>query len=209
MRPTRAVWPSKTIITTQKGDSVLKTVATALIAASVCVASTAFANDIPCTPGKVAGSYIRLVDVPESEFIDQVQLHTDGTAYFHQSTANDHIVTVGSSIPMIGTWKCVDANTLVMTTIGQDYHSEGVPDPFHIGETVPDSVPDSRTRLTLRFDVLNKNTLERNYFVFLNFDLAADPLDPNATPIYPPLVGTNLPLYSRVKVVTSDLLITP
>ena len=189
----------------------IKHTSIALVSSLVFTVSTALATDTSalCTRAKVAGSYIRLVDVPDAEFIDQVVLHTDGTAYFHQSTALDHIVTGGPSIPMIGTWKCIDANTLVMTTIGQDYHSEGVPDPFHIGELVPDTVPDSRARLTLRFDVLNKNTLERNYFVSLNFDLTADPLDPNSVPIYPPLVGTNLPLYQRVKVVTSDLLIAP
>ena len=183
----------------------LKSVSTALIAMSVIMVSTAFADDKPCSKARTAGSYIRLRDDPTPTFIEQVVLHSDGTAYFYQSTSLDHPITNGTSTSEIGSWKCVDADTLVMTVIGENYRSEPITSPDDPLLTLRDTAPDSRDRLTLRFDVQDKDTLVRNYFIDWNFDLSANPLDPNAVPLYDPVIGTNTPVYQRVPVLTSDL----
>lgn len=194
-----------------KGNSsVIKQMTTALIAMSVFTASTAMAKGPPpCERGKTAGSYIRLRDDRTPTFIDQLVLHSDGTAYWHQSTALESPLTGvngGTSIPEIGTWNCVDEDTLVVTVIGENYHSEQSPDPDDGTNILRDFVPDARDRLTLRLDVQDRDTLVRNYFIERQFALTVNPLDPASVPLEPPNIGTNTPVYKRVPVLTSDIL---
>ena len=181
----------------------IRLAALAFVGISALAASTAFATGInrPCTLANVAGSYIR----QQGEFfIDQMIFSRDGTVYWNQSTQFDHPITAGTTLESIGTWKCTDATTLVMTTISTIYRSEGVPDPFQIGDLVPDLVPDLWERETLRFHVVNKNTLEKNYTVFRQFALTDDPLSPTATPINT-LTSANVSTFTRVRVLTSDI----
>ena len=128
----------------------------------------------------------------------------DGTVYWNQSTQFDHPITLGTYLESVGTWKCTNASTLVMTTISTGYHSEGVPDPFHVGELVPDLVPDHWQRETLRFHVVDKNTLEKNFTIFRRFALSDDPLSPNATP-FETVFSDNVSTFKRVRVLTSDI----
>jgi hypothetical protein len=106
----------------------LKSISTGLIGISAFMASTAFAFNLPCNPLRVPGSYIR--QDATVEFIDQLELHIDGTAAWYQSTAFDLLVTGGTFIRQVGSWKCVSATRLVVTTIGMEYLPTQVPDAF-------------------------------------------------------------------------------
>jgi hypothetical protein len=91
-----------------------------------------------------------------------------------------------------------------MTTISAVYRSEGVPDPFQIGELVPDLVTDLWERETQRFHVVNKNTLERTFVIFKQFGLGDDPLSTSANPINE-FISDSSRIYGRVPVLTSDI----
>ncbi len=159
-----------------------------------------------CTRDKVAGSYIRSVldDGSGFSFVDQIILGRDGTVYWNQSTQFDRPITNGTVLESIGTWKCTGAAKLVMTTISTVYRSEGVPDPFKVGELVPDLVPDLWQRETLRFRVVNGNTLEKNFAIFRQFALTDDPLSPNSVPVNTES-SNNVSTFKRVPVLTSDI----
>jgi hypothetical protein len=186
----------------------IRQILAAIIGISTLSASTAFATGTTkaCTPGKVAGSYIhRRVD-PDTgfAFIDQIIVNRDGTAYWNQSTQFERLMTTGSVLESIGTWKCINDSTLIMTTISAVYRSEGVPDPFQIGELVPDLVTDLWERETQRFHVVNKNTLERTFVIFKQFGLGDDPLSTSANPINE-FISDSSRIYGRVPVLTSDI----
>ena len=167
----------------------LKQIPTALIAMSVLTASSAFATENFCTPGKVAGSYIReRLDTGDGfSFIDQVTLGIDGTAYFYQSTGFDHLVTStgptgGSSIPKVGTWKCLDAYNVAMTVVSVNYSTVDVEYPASSGKFVPDTTPVSFDRLSVKWKIVDRNTLQRNLVAERLFALTDDPLSPNSVP---------------------------
>jgi hypothetical protein len=164
--------------------------------------STAFAVNIPCNPLTVAGSYIR--EVSSGFIIDQLELHIDGTAAWYQSTAPQNLVTGGTFIRQIGSWKCVSATRLVVTTVGENYTPTQVPDLFNPGLYVTDEMYDSFSRITHQLDLVNVNTLNRTRRVTKTFGLTQDPLDPNAVPISNQ--DTTVPaLFRRVVPLTSDL----
>ena len=129
-----------------------------------------------CTRAKVAGSYIRYNS--EFQFIDQLVLHSDGTAYWYQSTAPERIVVDATFIPEVGTWKCVSGTTLVVTHIGATYVPESTFDP-NLGGNVSAEVLDSFDRITSKFSVINHNSLTRIRRVEETIALTDDPSDPN------------------------------
>ncbi|MGB8326358.1 MAG: hypothetical protein WCE48_02135 [Steroidobacteraceae bacterium] len=179
----------------------LRRVSTLIVGMSAFTMSAALAVNIPCNPLTVAGSYIR--EVTGGSIIDQLELHIDGTAAWYQSSAPQLLVTGGTFIRQIGSWKCVSATRLVVTTVGENYTPTQVPDPFS-SNLVPDEFYDSFSRITHQLDLVNVNTLNRSRRVTKTFGLTQDPLDPNAVPIFNQ--DTTVPaLFRRVVPLTSDL----
>lgn len=159
--------------------------------------ATAFAggSGTGCDPERVAGSYIALRPTIFSGsglgVLDQLKLGSDGTAYWYQSTAFDLMISTGSFIPEIGSWKCQRDGTLVVTTIGVNYHSLGT-----------DIAKDSNTRFTQKLSVVDSNTLQNISRVQRIFALTDDPLGPLGIPGPP---NTSVFQYKRVKPLPSDI----
>jgi hypothetical protein len=163
--------------------------------------STAFAGGgggkgNECDPQKVAGSYIALRPALFSgsgfAVLDQLKLGSDGTAYWYQSTAFDLLVSQGSFIPEIGSWKCLRNGTLVVTTIGVNYHTVAA----------QDIAKDSNHRFTQKLSIVDSNTLQNILRVSRFFLLTDDPLGSN-------FIGSGSSAdpfqYKRVKPITSDV----
>jgi hypothetical protein len=180
----------------------LKSISTGLIGISTFMASTAFAVNIPCNPFTVAGTYLRHDSTVE--FIDQLELHIDGTAAWYQSTAFDFLVTGGTFIRQVGSWKCVSATRLVVTTIGMEYTPTQTPNPFPPNNLVTDETIFAYQRLTHQLDVVNINTLNRTRRVGKEIKLSDNPLDPNVVPISVQDLSTQV-LFERVIPMTSEL----
>ena len=163
--------------------------------------STAFAGgggkENKCDPQKVPGSYIALrPDVFSGSgfaVLDQLKLGSDGTAYWYQSTAFDLLVSQGSFIPEIGSWKCLKDGTLVVTTIGVNYHTVG-------GQ---DIAKDSNSRFTQKLSVVDSDTLQNIQSVFRFFALTDDPLNPTGGI---PTDSFAVFQYKRVRPITSEYL---
>jgi hypothetical protein len=118
-------------------------------------------------------------------------LTSEGTAYWYQSTAFDLFVTTGSFIPQIGSWKCIDDKTLVVTTVGVTYVSTG-----------NDIQKFQNERFTQKLSVIDDKTLQTVARVQRHFNLTDDPLGPNAVTITP-LIGQFQ--YKRVKAFRADV----
>ncbi len=171
-----------------------KTAFAALFILLLFMSSTAIAD---CSVKKQAGSYVALrpttISGSGASILDQLRLNSDGTAYWYQSTAFDLLVTTGSFIPQIGSWKCLDDGNLLVTTIGVTYHSVGT-----------DIVKDSNERFTQKLSPTNDDTLTVIIRVFKDFPLTTDPLDPTAVPSST-RTGTTAFEFKRVKPVPSDI----
>ena len=188
--------------TTGGRTSMLKSISTGVIGISAFMASTAFAVNFPCNPLTVQGTYIR--QIPAAEVIDQLELHIDGTAAWYQSTAFDFLVTGGTFIREVGSWKCVSATRLVVTTIGMGYQPTQTPDAFPPNNLVTDEAKFAYLRHTHQFDVVSINTLNRTRRVFMEIKLSDNPLDPNVVPLS--IQDTSVQaLFQRVIPLTSDL----
>jgi len=181
--------------------STLKSISTALVGILAFTASTAFAVN-PCNPLTVPGAYIRWI--PAAEVIDQLELHIDGTAAWYQSTAFDFLVPGGTFIREVGSWKCVSATRLVVTTIGMGYQPTQTPDAFPPNNLVTDEAKFAYLRHTHQFDVVSINTLNRTRRVFMEIKLSDNPLEPNVVPLS--IQDTSVQaLFQRVIPLTSDL----
>jgi len=128
-----------------------------------------------CSPFTVAGSYVRQTD----PYIDQLTLHIDGTAYWFSSASFD-LILLGTITPQIGSWTCLNAGTVLVTTIGSEYlqnsPSGDIPQP---GQPL-----DIRISVNLRFtqklSVINLNTLQQTRRTNTRISLSNDPLGPGA-----------------------------
>lgn len=174
-----------------------KTTLAAVFTLLIFMGSTAFA-DGTCDKDKVAGAYLRQLHgvtpaPPGPDVFDQLLLTSDGTAYWYQSTAFDFLVTGGSFIPGVGSWKCIDDYTLVVTVISVNYHSLG-----------GDIEKDTTFRFTQKISVVDSNTLKPLNRVTKVFALTVDPLSATAVPLSTGQ-NTNQTLYKRIKPFRSDV----
>lgn len=167
----------------------------ALVTLLVFLGSTALADKPKCKADKVPGSYVRLN--PISTFMDQLRLNSDGTAYWYQSAAFHHLVSEGAFNPHIGSWKCLDDGSLLVTTIGSNYRP-----------TVPagDIELFQNERFTEKLTVVNNDTYQPTHRIFTSFLLLDDPLGSNGvatgcTPLNPCAPYA----YKRVKPFPSDI----
>ena len=176
----------------------LKSALAALATLLMFMGATAFAggSGTECDPEKVAGSYIALRPALFSGsglgVLDQLKLGSDGTAYWYQSTAFDLLVSQGSFIPEIGSWKCQRDGTLVVTTIGVNYHTVAA----------QDIAKDSNHRFTQKLSIVDSNTLQNILRVSRAFLLTDDPLGSNFI-----ASGSSADPFQwkRVKPITSDV----
>jgi hypothetical protein len=159
------------------------------------MSSTAFADRRPrCNPEKVPGSYVRYRT--DNPYIDQLKLGSDGTAYWYQSTSFDLLFTTGTFIPEIGSWKCLEDGSVLVTTIGTNYEVSG--GDMHILEN---------QRTTQKLSVVDNDTLQPTHRIFTNTLLSADPFGPgvvqanSCTPSNPCAPFA----YKRVKPKPSDI----
>jgi hypothetical protein len=155
----------------------------AVLALSVLAIPAAFAAEPkPCSPEKTAGTYVAVGNEinATAEFIDQLELHGDGTATWWQSTNAEGLMSSGSGSRQLGSWKCVSATSLIVTTIGMRYRSTQITDPDDQTNILRDVVRDTYVRGLHAFAVVDRNTLNRTHRAFRYIDLGENPLDPNA-----------------------------
>jgi hypothetical protein len=149
----------------------LKSILAALVALLI-LSSTAFAAPT-CKPFTVAGSYVRQT----SPYIDQLTLGIDGTAYSFSSGAFD-LILLGTTIPGVGSWTCLDDGTVLVTTIRSEYvqnsPSGDVPQP---GQPLDINIS-VNLRITNKLSVVDLNTLQETHRIVTRVPLSDDPFGP-------------------------------
>ena len=127
-----------------------------------------------CSPFTVAGSYVRQFG-RTGPYIDQLTLGIDGTAYSYTSGAFD-LILLGTSIPGIGSWTCLQDGSVLVTTITSEYLNAfgdipqpGVPLDIHITVNL---------RVTSKLSVLDGNTLQEMDRIVTRVALTDDPFGP-------------------------------
>jgi hypothetical protein len=128
-----------------------------------------------CKPFTVAGSYVRQT----SPYIDQLTLGIDGTAYSFSSGAFD-LILLGTTIPGVGSWTCLDDGTVLVTTIRSEYvqnsPSGDVPQP---GQPLDINIS-VNLRITNKLSVVDLNTLQEAHRIVTRVPLSDDPFGPGA-----------------------------
>lgn len=126
-----------------------------------------------CTPFSVAGSYVRQT----SPYIDQLTLQLDGTAYSFSSAAFD-LILLGTSIPGIGSWTCLEDGTVLVTTIQSEYlqnsPSGDIPQP---GQPLDINIS-VNLRITNKLVVVDSSTLRETHRIVTRVPLSDDPFGP-------------------------------
>ena len=144
----------------------------AALVALLILSSTALAAP-KCNPFTVAGSYVRQI-VP---YIDQLTLTIDGRAYSFSSAAFD-LILLGTSMPEIGSWTCLEDGTVLVTTITTGYFQISpfgdVPQP---GQQL-DITIGANFRITQKLSVVNHDTLRVTHSIGTRIPLSNDPLGP-------------------------------
>jgi hypothetical protein len=148
----------------------------AALVALLILSSTALAapDGAPkCNPFKVTGSYVRQI----APYIDQLTLTIDGRAYSFSSGAFD-LILLGTTIPGIGSWTCLDDGTVLVTTIRSEYlqnsPSGDVPQP---GQPLDIKIS-VNLRITNKLSVVDLDTLRETHRIVTRVPLSNDPLGP-------------------------------
>ena len=131
--------------------------------------------------------------------MDQLKLSSDGTAYWYQSTAFDLMLTAGTYIPEIGSWKCLNDGSVLVTTVGTNYDSTG--GDIHISQN---------TRFTQKLTVVNNDTLQPTDRITTDTALSDDPLGPGVVQPFPSSCTASVnscdpSSYRRVKPLITDI----
>ena len=167
----------------------------AALVALLILSSTALAA--PKCSLLVTGSYVR--QNLTTQYIDQLTLGIDGTAYWYQSSSFDLLLTAGTYIPEVGSWKCLADGSVLVTTIGTSYFST-------IGV---DIYKDQNTRFTQKLSVVGIDTLQPTHRIITYIPLANDPLGPGVVDLTSTCTPSVNPcpafLYKRVKPLTTDI----
>jgi hypothetical protein len=169
-----------------------------------------------CKNGKFVGSYTHadlFTDIwgdgsgVDHEYLFQLSLSSDGTAYQNWTGLTDLMLSSGSASPWFGSWSCRGDGKLVVTLISATY----VPttDASNHPATVPDPPPVDlflfgHTRVTYLFEVTDANTLTRLLSRSRTYGPAEDPSDPNGGTLRA-LRTTSVP-YKRLAATDADLL---
>jgi hypothetical protein len=153
-----------------------------ILATTITVFSTASAfADVGCKSYKFVGSYVH-VDPPADifrdgtlihQFIFNMTLNVDGTAYQFWTGSLDFPLNSGTSSPNIGSWACRADGKLIVTFLSATYL------PTNARVNTPDLALNSSQRATYLFAVSNDNTLTLNMLRIRNYAAADDPTNPN------------------------------
>jgi hypothetical protein len=144
----------------------------------------------------VVGSYIA-IRPNDIGVMDQLQLHSDGTAYWWQSNALRHPITQGTFSPRIGTWN-KDGNIVIVTTIGV---GAAVAEP--VGNCCDIDIA-AWSRFTQKLQIIDKCTLQTIHRVARDFLLptSQSPLCGDGIIAFD---STAVFQYKKVPVVPSDV----
>ena len=171
--------------------------------------STALYAQVGCKTWKFVGSYVR-VDPPADifgdgsvmhQFIFNMTLNNDGTAYQFWTGSLDYPLNSGTVSPNIGSWTCRSDGKLVVTFLSSAY----LPTPAGGGLSTPDVKLDRSLRTTYLFAVTNDNTLTRIMARVRTYAAADDPTNPNGGTVGP--LNTLVVTYKRFSAGDADLLL--
>lgn len=169
-------------------------------------AAAAFAQ-VGCRSGKFPGSYVH-VDPPADifrdgtvihQFIFNMTLNLDGTAYQFWTGSLDYPLNSGTGSPGIGSWTCRPDGKLVVTFLSAIYF------PTNVRVNTPDLTLSGNQRSTYLFSVTNDNTLTLIMVRTRNYAAGDDPTNPNGGTLGPLSVGTAS--YKRFVASDADLLL--
>jgi hypothetical protein len=196
------------------------------VALSALMLAPAFAAN-NCFTLKAIGSFTRLIGpFPNPDlfgggsninhdvaFVEQLNLHIDGTAEDFFTGGPDLVMNFGTSTPGAGSWKCRADGMLVVTLLHADYgpsddsltgHSWNGSDPG-VASFRPDLLLADHVRLTLLFSIADGNTLtlvKRRQRIYTGLQ---DPMDPTGGTLGP--LRTDVRVYKRVVASDADLLL--
>jgi len=198
----------------------LRNVLVAFLALPVFMALPAFPQGgvtAGCKTGEFIGSYTHLVTFPdvwgdgsnvENQTINQLNLHSDGTATLESTATPDLMLSFGpiSFVP-IGSWKCRNDGLLVVTLIWANYlpttdavnHPSSVPNPPPV-----DILLVGHQRVTGLFSVTGANSVTRILARARVYSATEDPTDPTGGVLLP--LNTNVLVYTRLVPSDADLL---
>ena len=135
-----------------------------------------------CKMKDVAGSYTRLSQFDtgsgSQNYLFQLNLGSDGTAYQYWTGLPELMNTLGSGSPNVGSWKCEDGRVL-LNWILATYIPVEATNPFN-GDPELDITLLRHSRVTYLFDVVDDDTLVRVEAVARIYGPTEDPTDPNA-----------------------------
>lgn len=169
---------------------------------SLSLAASASASSHSFDKCDVVGSYINIAQVDVGppigigNFLSQLQLHADGTAWLWSSAAFTYPITTGQEIPFIGTWQ-LKKDTIIATFISALAEPVTSEDCCDVNVTLWE-------RVTVEYRVVNKNTIERVNSVEHDFALTDNPLGPNGV-IFPNPNAQQVRVYNKIPVIPSDL----
>ena len=151
------------------------------------------------TSTKLPGSYIGQRSTPEftSNRIDQLQLHSDGSAYWNQSYAINFPLSDGTYTPAIGSWKCLGDGTLAVTVI------RAISTPYPNATNPTDLEATSYSRFTFNYRVLHNGQLEVFHRVDWNVPFNEDVLLPHSGTVSQN--DSTVYKWKKVRVTPSDL----
>ena len=156
-----------------------------LVVLSLTLVVPAFAagNGHGCNVKKVAGSYTRpsQVDVGSGpqNYVFQLNLNADGTAYQNWTGLPELMNTLGTGSPDVGSWKCQNGQ-VVLTVLSATFVPVEAVNPFTGDPTELDITLLLHRRTTHLFDVIDDDHLMRVEAVVRSYSPTEDPTDPNA-----------------------------
>jgi hypothetical protein len=186
--------------------AMLKTLLFSAAIVTVFATVTVFA-DVGCKSYKFVGSYAH-VDPPADifrdgtvmhQFIFNMTLNVDGTAYQFWTGSLDYPLNSGTGSPGIGSWTCRSDGKLVVTFLSATYF------PTNARVNTSDLALNSSQRSTYLFTVTNENTLTLTMLRTRNYAAADDPTNPNGGALGALSVGTTT--YKRLIASDADLLV--
>lgn len=178
------------------------------LVASVFMVIPAFADNAGCKNGKFVGSYTTALKDQDvfgngtviHTWINQLNLHGDGTADLNFTAALEYPINTGSQTSWIGSWTCRDDGQLVVTLIRAFYNPVGPT----ANTTYADIELGGYNRFTYLFSVDDVNTITRINRRIRSYGANADPTDPNGGTLGP--LNTQQVTYKRVVASDADLL---
>lgn len=165
-----------------------------------------------CSKANVAGTYVNVFGLFGSFrpgllpglLLNQLTLHEDGTADSYFTGDLDLPMNTAAASPSIGSWKCRDDGSLVLTVITADYFPV---DPALVAADglVPDIQLTNYVRTTMLFSVQDASALNAVETRNRVYAPTEDPSNPNLGVLQP--LDTTIYVYKRLEASDADLLV--